>query len=321
MIRTTILISVMLSFLVPGTLVPKDTILVFYSGGKIFENTIRSIEFETDRDFSIRKVILDDDQVEKQIKNRLDRFSPKAVILIDNRSIEYFKLYQRTLAKDAKIIPSISIMAIHVEKALNQLKNAKGIAYEIPIVTSLVNLRYIIKKPIKRIGIIHRSFLKGFIDKNQSYCQNEGFEISTVELPNVMINPKKQIRKSLNFLIRKKGVEALWMPNDNVLITNKLLRTAWIPYLNKYNIPVLVGVEILANPLVNFGTLAVIPDHDSLGSQTAQILYDLKENDWVFKDISVDPPISVMKILNFNKAKRNFQIKEESLYKIDKVIK
>lgn len=45
----------------------------------------------------------------------------------------------------------------------------------------------------------------------------------------------------------------------------------------------------------NFG---VFPDHSALGTQTAGIIFDLMDEDWVLHDRGFEQPIGVVKHLN-----------------------
>ena len=146
--------------LIPLDLFSKDQLLILYSGGDVFKKTIRSISEDLGDELNIFRMILNNDTTPAKITDKIKSVYPKLVVLMDNKSIALFKKYQDKLPAQSFFIPSISLMAINIEMATRELKNSYGISYEIPIVTSLVNLRSILDKPIKKVGIIHRQFFK-----------------------------------------------------------------------------------------------------------------------------------------------------------------
>jgi putative ABC transport system substrate-binding protein len=95
----------------------------------------------------------------------------------------------------------------------------------------------------------------------------------------------------------------------------------WIPCVRKYKIPIVVGVEVLVRPKLNFGTFAVLPDHVSLGIQAAEMVFDLMDNNWEINKSRVDPPLAVYKIINLQQAEKYFTVTEENLKSVDKILK
>ena len=111
------------------------------------------------------------------------------------------------------------------------------------------------------------------------------------------------------------------MPNDNVLLTGKIIKRVWRPLLKKHKIPLIVGLEVFVNPELDFGIFAVLPDHISLGNQAAEIILELKDNNWKFEKNITFPPISIKKIINYHQARIRFNIKEENFLNVDKILK
>ena len=132
---------------------------------------------------------------------------------------------------------------------------------------------------------------------------------------------KKNIKIALKELFKGEKIDALWIPNDNVLLEKDIIEDIWIPLLDKYKVPVAVGLEIFVRPELNFGTFAVLPDHFSLGNQVADMIFELKSNSWVFGEKNIEPPISVHKIINYSQAKERFGINDQSLENIDIILK
>jgi hypothetical protein len=208
-----------------------------------------------------------------------------------------------------------------IKNAIKGIKNIEGISYEIPVVTSVVSLRSVLGIPMKKVGIIHREFLNDFLTQNKAFCKNEGLEIVNVVLPNKSDDYKSLLKKGLKKLLEENKIDVLWVPNDNAFLKQDIIQGIWVPAAKKYKIPVVVGVEVLVNPQLDFGTFAVLPDHVSLGSQAAVMIYEIMDNDWQCDDQKVDPPLAVYKIINITQAKKNYKVTDENLKTVDKKVK
>jgi hypothetical protein len=65
------------------------------------------------------------------------------------------------------------------------------------------------------------------------------------------------------------------MLNDNGLVRNaEFVDGAWRTELRDARLPLIVGVANLVEPSFPLGTLAVVPDHEALGLQAANLLND-----------------------------------------------
>ncbi|MBN1758109.1 MAG: hypothetical protein JW863_07325 [Chitinispirillaceae bacterium] len=298
----------------------ENLILTFRQQGKDFEDAYRGLKTELRNECELKEHILDKNCSVKEVTTLMNDLQPKLVVLMDNTSIALYRKYQESLGENDPVVPSVAIMGVMVKKALHHLKNASGISYEIPIVTSLVSLRAVLETKLKKVGVVHREFLDDFIAENRTYCRNEGIDIINISLPNKSRNFSKLLKKSLDDL-DKKGIDALWVPNDNALLDPVTIKNAWIPAARKFKIPFVVGVEVLVNPKLNFGTFAVLPDHISLGSQVAEMVYEIMENNWKIEELHVEPPLAVYKIINLPQAKKYFHVSDEQLKSVDKKLK
>ncbi len=299
----------------------QNSILLVYSGEKVFDEVITGLTEELEDELIVKKYIISDKTTAEDLSTKIKSILPKMAVLLDNASIYLFKEYQKNLPANSKYIPSISLMAVGIDNAIKGIKNAKGIAYEIPIVTSSIYLRSILRSPIKKIGIIHRQFLQDFIDKNRIFCRKEQIEIINILLSKRKSNLLEYIEKSLRQLITKENVDAIWLPNDNKLLRPKIVKKIWIPFVDKYKKPVIVGIELFVSKKIGFGTFAVLPDHISLGAQAAEFVFEAQENNWEFSGKIVHEPISAIKILNYKQAKKYFNISDEGIKNIDKLYK
>ncbi|MBN1576563.1 MAG: hypothetical protein JW913_08425 [Chitinispirillaceae bacterium] len=313
-------IALFMIFMNIGTAVAAEVILTFRQEGKDFEDAFRGLKDELRGDFEVRERIIDKKCSVNEFTELIHSHQPKLVVLMDNAAIALFRKYQSTLPETATMIPSIAIMGVMIKEAIADLKNACGISYEVPIVTSVVSLRSVLGIPIKKVGVVHREFLMDFVEKNSQFCKREGIEIVNKALPDKSNAYGPLIKNALKGL-DSRGIDALWVPNDNALLQANIIRRVWMPATQKYKVPVIVGVEVLVNPKLNFGTFAVLPDHVALGSQAAGMVYEIKDNNWVCEEHRVDPPLAVYKIINLLQAKKRFTVSDEKLKSIDKKLK
>jgi hypothetical protein len=313
-------VIIILSLLVES-IPAKDMILVLRRGGEDFKNALKGLYEELKIDFEFKDKIIDKKTEVSEIQAEIATVHPNIIVLMDNSAINLYKKCQAVLDTGDTIIPSVSIMGVFIKDAISGIKNACGIAYEIPIVTSVVNLRAVLGSSMKKVGVIHREFLNDFIAKNNEFCKMEGIEIIDVSLPNKSDDYKKLIKNNLKTLFKEKNVDVLWVPNDNVFLNIDIIQNVWVPAVKKEKKPVVVGVELLVNPKLEFGTFAVLPDHVALGSQAAEMIYDIKSDGWKCKENRVDPPLAVYKIINFKQAKEIFNVSDEKMKAVDKVVK
>ena len=75
------------------------------------------------------------------------------------------------------------------------------------------------------------------------------------------------------------------------------------------------GIEDL-----RFGSYAVIPDLEALGVQTANLLFELEENDWQAGEWAPEMPLAVQQLLNLNTLSRNAVVESTKLEHINQII-
>lgn len=298
-----------------------ESLLLFRTAGTAFEEAGNSMITELQSTITVNEVIIDKNTTEKTFADKITEAHPRLVVLMSNSAIKLFKKYQKTLSDSDTPIPSVSLMGTLVDISIKGIKNACGIAYEVPIVTCLVSLRQLSKDPIKKVGIIHREFLNNYMTINKRFCSREGFEIATHVLPNKVSNPVKECNKGLKNLLKSENVDAIWVYNDNMLLKPDVLIKAWIPAVKKYKKPMIVGVEQLANPKLHLGVFAVLPDHKGLGYQAANLILDIMDDDWHVDDQMVQPPISIYTVVNQPMAEQFWKLNEDDFLSIDKVFK
>ena len=208
------------------------------------------------------------------------------------------------------------VMALFIENNLQSLTNVAGIRYEVPAVTSFTSLRNLIKKPVNRIGVIYRHSVAPFIERQNRLCQREKLTLIGYELPDRETNLKRSLRRALNHLILKEKVDALWVLNDSALLNLTAVRDVWVPKLRRFRKPVIVGVR----PLIEdweLGNFAVLPDHQGLGKQVSELVYDMTSEDWQGENPIVIDPTSSFSILKVKYAERYLDLVKDRLGQVD----
>ena len=109
------------------------------------------------------------------------------------------------------------------------------------------------------------------------------------------------------------------MLNDNGLVRNAaFVDDTWRAELSESKLPLIVGVPNLVEPSFPLGTLAVVPDHEALGLQAANLLFDLADNDWQVESHPVELPLSVKTVVDIKLVRANFGLRPDALKHIDK---
>jgi hypothetical protein len=270
--------------------------------GPVFQQAIEGLNNELVKSFSLTKIVFDSSLTDAAFTAKITAVSPKAIILMGNKPIRYYKECIKSDKNNLIGLPVIALLASQMEQAIDGLSNVQGIAYETPMVTALINFRNVINRPIQTVGVIFRGIFEGFVKQHIDYCKKEKIEVKSILIGNDPKSQKQEIQRALQHLISKDNTEVVWVPNDNILLKPDILGEIWIPTFSKHKIPVIVGVESLVRPELDFGAYAVIPDPKALGEQAAGIVFDLQSSDWKFDRTIVYPALSVYSVLNMKKV-------------------
>ena len=204
-------------------------------------------------------------------------------------------------------------MTAFVDEARAHLKDASGIAYEVAGITLFVQLRSLLDKQVKRVGVVVRGSMARLIEPQRVLAAVENFEIVVESVPE---HPTpRDVRRAVRAL-RDRGVDALWIVNDNALLRSDVIARGWKPAIDLAKLPVVVGVRALVDPRVGFGTLAVTPDPTGIGVQAASLLLDMRDNDWKAAR-QTSQPVSVVTVLDVAQARRLHHLRETELGNVD----
>lgn len=242
---------------------------------------------------------------------------PNALVVLDNPTAELYRSYQEKYPTHANP-PAVIAMAVFLEQTASRIRNATGIAYEVPAVTSFGRLRATVEEQVIRVGVVHRPPFTQFVSSQAKLASIEGFEIVPYVVPQ---RPGiGQVRKGIKSL-DKLGVDALWVLNDNALLTSELLVAAWLPLMRTGQHPVVVGVVSLLKTDPPVGSFAVLPDHKSLGMQAADLLYEIRDANWSIAQSPPQLPIAVETVLNMPFTERTGGVQQGAIDEIDQIIK
>ncbi|MCW8929967.1 MAG: hypothetical protein OQL19_07005 [Gammaproteobacteria bacterium] len=295
----------------------KDYVVLLSSEGENFKQTIKGLKDDLAEDVKFIEYSISDKANSKSIEKIIHDSHPKLLVFLGNKPLQAYSQYQQKYT-GSTFPPSIALSALYLDRQLRDLKNTNGIRYEIPAVTSLVQLRSIVKHPIRKVGVIYREWMSDFIKQNQAYCEKERIELVAVKIPNKA--SIGQLSYHLKHLLHE-NIDALWVVNDNGLLQPRYIQNAWIPLLKNFNKPVLVGIKALAESNLNFGTFSVEADHYALGVQGAEMISDIMDNDWQISEPKIDPPLSISNLLNIKLSKKkNILLDNKKMGQIDKLI-
>jgi hypothetical protein len=129
---------------------------------------------------------------------------------------------------------------------------------------------------------------------------------------------KRAIRR-----IKQQGTHALWVLNDDRLLSPKLIAQGWLPGINERPwIPTIVGAASLVSAAGSFGTFAVLPDHTALGAQAAELVLDIADNGWSLpEDTQIQLPLSTTTAVDFMQAEQRFALRDDALSQVDSILR
>jgi hypothetical protein len=257
--------------------------------------------------------------VADSLQEVLQSMPPDILVLMDNTAVDAYRRALRRLGLDEPP-PVVAALAVDIGASIKGLPNATGIAYEVPIVTSVVALRSALGMPVSRVGIVHRKLMTDLVGRGRAFCAKEDVEVVSIVLPDTAADYAPLLRKSVRKLLRGKAVDVLWIPNDNVILQPRLIRSVWARLLARHRVPAIVGARTLVDPALRLGTFAVVPDHVALGGQLAAMIEEIRDADGRVGETAVEPPVSVKKFVNLRSARRLGRAESPHLGSVDSVL-
>jgi hypothetical protein len=251
-----------------------------------------------------------------ELANEIARVKPQCVVLLGNTSTNLYREYQDSGL--GAVPPAVVLMVSFFEEQHKAFRNTTGIAYEVPGITTFVNLRSFIYRPVQRVGVIHRPLFAPYVSRQAELARVEQVQLVALEVSD---DPgPHEIRRAIDTLVVRQGVDALWVLNDNALLQPELIAKGWLRMLHKHPVAVVVGVSSLVDTRLHFGSFAMLPDHAALGVQAADLVFRLADEGWNADVIPVQQPISVQSVVDLPWTRRHFQFREEAIDRIDRIV-
>ena len=282
-----------------------------------FGDVRRGLVTEVQKNFNVTTIAVTEKTTAAELGNAIERTSPACVVLMNNSTVTLFRQYKESRGSNP-VPPAVVVMTSFLERLRATLPHSTGIAYEVPGVTMVRNLRTIITPPIRKVGVVYRPVFKDFIEKQKILAVSEQIEFVAVEVAKDV--SAEDLKAAILSLANNGKVDALWMINDNGLIRDgRFLDESWRAALKEVKLPLIVGLPNLIDPISPLGTLAVVPDHETLGLQTANLIFDVADDGWRVEDHAIELPLSVKTIVDIKQAREKFGLQPEALKHIDKV--
>jgi putative ABC transport system substrate-binding protein len=298
----------------PGA--PRGTILVAMPETVQTREVWAGLRDELGREHRLIAVRIEGPDAAGDLGAAMARYRPNGVVLMNNPTVAAYRTYQeRSGLKEFP--PAVVVMTSFFDSPA-AIVNATGISYEVPLITAVTNLRKVMAVPIERVGVVVRPPQRAYVQRQAALAARE--QVSVVE-QEVGVSPNaSEIKWALRRL--KQRVDALWVLNDDRLLTPRLIAEGWLPGLNEppYSATI-VGAAALVSPRQSFGTFAVLPDHTALGVQAANILFDLADNHWILPPgAQVQLPLSTTTTLDLVQVRDRFSLRFDALQHVDRIL-
>jgi len=274
-----------------------DPILVLRPGTVDFAAALAGTRDELGDECDITELIVKNDTPLDTFKRAYQQVRPRLIVLMEGKSVNLYRRFQESNPVGTTYPPTIVFMTSYARQRIKSLTNATGITYEIQAIQAISKLRELLDRPISRVGTLYTSNLKDFFKDQQQSCKNEEIELIGILIPSGR-KVERDIKNGLQKLLKDEKVDAIWVINDDNILMKDHLNWSWIPLLRKYKVPVVVGVERLAEDGVGLAPFAVVPDHVEMGAQVGGMILGIKEDNWSLENYSIDKPISVHKKYN-----------------------
>jgi putative ABC transport system substrate-binding protein len=293
-------------------------VVVFMPETKQTREVWTGLSDELRDDFSLVAVKVQGSNAAAIIARAMREHRPSGTVLMNNPTVLAYREYQRARGT-GPFPPAIIVMTSFLDGRPDQVAGAMGISYEIPLITVVTNLRRLIATPIERVGVVRREPLAGFVARQAALGKRE--QIQVVEA-SVSADPNpSELKRALRNL--KQDCDALWILNDDRLLSQSQIAHGWLPGLNERPwVPAIVGAASLVSPTQSFGTFAMLPDHTALGTQAANLVFDIAENGWrLLPDGEVELPLSTTTAMDLVQVEERFALRTDALAQVDRILR
>ena len=277
----------------------------------------RALQRELEGEIDFSTFVVGERTTVADLSAQVRQLRPACLVVMDNPVLALYRSFAEGRPPGDPPPPAVVVMTPFFAEELHQIKNTTGVAYEIPGVTAFVKLRSVIARAVLKVGVLHRSQFRPFIEKESQLAAREHIELVAFDVGS---NPDASAIRAFLTRARESDIDALWVLNDRKLMrTARFIREVWRPQIHKFTVPVIVGLSTLVAAKTRFGNFAVIPDHAELGVQTARLIFRVQEAGWRAEDIPVELPISTVTIANLAQLKIQAGLQAGAASRVDKV--
>jgi hypothetical protein len=292
-----------------------DAVVVFLPMDAAVEPVWVALRDELSPEMDAIPIPISKSSTTRDLAQAIAEYSPKCVVLIDNKTTNLYARYQAS-APQQSFPPALILLSSYAGMYEN-IRNATGIAYEVPLLLSTTRLRNFVATPIERVGVLYRRAFHRYVRGQARLAKTEEVEVVAVQVPDDA--SPRDVAIALSEL--RGRIDALWILNDNALLTPEHIQESWLPALAKAPLLTIVGIPGLVTKDVRFGTFAVVPDLGALGVQAATLIYDLAGNGWRIPDnLHIEEPLSLRTVLDVRTARKHFNFKESTLGELSDVV-
>jgi hypothetical protein len=298
--------------------VGSKTILVVMSAQLPAERAWVGMKGELSSEFNLAAVRFDDDAPVSAMSDAIHRTAPACIVLMNNSNARLYARYQQALPAGTQYPPSIIVMTSFLQDTVKSIKNATGISYEIPGAVQFVKVRSMIDAPVRKVGVVYRTPFAEFVSEQRRLASREGIELVGSQVGQ---EPSQdEVSRALKSLVDRERVDAVWVLNDEALLSPPMLSSVWLSSSNpRHRMPVIVGAPNLVTKEHPVGTFAIMPDDVALGIQTANLIFSIADDGWKVGGRDVSLPISIKTVIDANEVRQRFVLKEGALDGVDKM--
>jgi hypothetical protein len=297
----------------------KPVVLIAMPLTKDAQDVRHSMVEELKKNFDVVTQIIDETTTPASLGEAIQTAKPACVVLMNNTTIKLYRELRKNDLGGRKGPPVVMVLASLVEDMKTFIPNSTGIAYEVTALTAVAQLRSVVNKKIVRVAVVHRPSFQAFVARQKLLAAREKIEIVAVEVGR---DPSaEEITAALKKVTGDAKADALWVLNDNGLLKDaSFIANVWHPTVQTMGVPVIVGVPVLVDAQVHFGTFAVLPDHEALGVQTANLIFGLQDQDWDTTDQQIELPLSTKTVCDIKQVKERFGLRDGAASVIDRVV-
>lgn len=293
-----------------------DAVLVFLPDSAATRQAWQSLRDELGDSFDVLTREVSEHSTEADLEREIQSVQPRCLMLLGNSASNLYLKYQHEYP--GPYLPAVVLMTSFFEQQYPLFQNVTGVSYEVPGITTFVNLRTFVYRPIQRVGVLHRGLFQSYVEQQARLASQEQIQLVPLEMSR---SPSPhEIRKGLDRLIHDEKVDALWVLNDNMLLKPELIAKGWLSILHKNPIAVVVGVGSLVDARLHFGSFAMLPDHAALGVQASNLVFRLRDEGWDAKALPPELPLSIQSVVDLGWTRAHLQFREDAIERIDRIV-